>query len=230
MIGNRAMMHGLALSKAEPHLQRLENQGKTAMLLAVGQEIVGVIGVADTLKEYSAAAVKELQGLGKKVILITGDNERTAKAIAQQVGITDIVAQVLPDEKVGKIKELQKQGRVGMVGDGINDAPALTQADVGIAIGSGTDVAIESADVVLIKEDLRDVVAAMKISAYTLRKIKQNLFWSFIYNAIGIPVAAGVLYPWTGWLLNPIIAGAAMALSSVSVITNSLLMRKTKTI
>jgi len=230
MLGNRAMMKGISVSKAEPHLQRLENQGKTAMLLAVSEEIVCVIGVADTLKEYSKDAVKELQDLGKKVILLTGDNERTAKAIAQQVGITDIVAEVLPDQKVEKIKELQKQGKVGMVGDGINDAPALTQADVGIAIGSGTDVAIESADVVLIKEDLRDVVAAMRISAYTLRKIKQNLFWSFIYNAIGIPIAAGVLYPWTGWLLNPVIAGAAMALSSVSVVANSLLMRKTKTI
>ncbi len=225
-LGNRAMMEGLELGNASPHLQRLELQGKTAMLLAVGKEIVGVIAVADTLKDYSAAAVKELQALGKKVILLTGDNERTAQAIAQQVGITEVIAGVLPDEKVEKIKELQKQGKVGMVGDGINDAPALTQADVGIAIGSGTDVAIESGDVVLIKEDLRDVVTAMQISAYTMRKIKQNLFWAFVYNIIGIPVAAGVLYPFTGWLLNPIIAGAAMAFSSVSVVTNSLLMRR----
>jgi len=224
-LGNRAMMHGIALGKAEPHLQRLEGQGKTAMLLAVGKEIVGVIGVADTLKEYSKDAVAELQKIGKKVILLTGDNERTAQAIARQVGITEVIAQVLPDEKVAQIKKLQLQGKVGMVGDGINDAPALTQADVGIAIGSGTDVAIESADVVLIREDLRDVVMAMRISAYTLRKIKQNLFWAFIYNAVGIPVAAGVLYPFTGWLLNPIIAGAAMALSSVSVVSNALLMR-----
>jgi Cu+-exporting ATPase len=225
-LGNRAMVHGLDAKKAEPHLQRLEHQGKTAMLLAVGENVAGVIGVADTLKEYSKAAVQELQALDKKVILLTGDNERTAKAIAQQVGITEIIAGVLPAQKVAKIKELQKQGKVGMVGDGINDAPALTQADVGIAIGSGTDVAIESGDVVLIKEDLRDVVTAMRISSFTIRKIKQNLFWAFIYNIIGIPVAAGVLYPWTGWLLNPVIAGAAMAFSSVSVVTNSLMMRK----
>ncbi len=229
-LGNRAMMHDLDAKAAEAQLRKLEEQGKTAMLLAVGKEVMGVIGVADTLKDYSKAAVQELQALDKKVVLLTGDNERTANAIATQVGITNVIAGVLPNEKVAKIKDLQKQGTVGMVGDGINDAPALTQADVGIAIGSGTDVAIESADVVLVKEDLRDVVAAMRISTYTMRKIKQNLFWAFIYNMIGIPIAAGVLYPWTGWLLNPIIAGAAMAASSVSVVTNSLLMRKTKTI
>jgi Cu+-exporting ATPase len=236
LLGNRAMMHGLDAKKAEAQLRRLEEQGKTAMLLAVGKELAGVVGVADTLKDYSKDAVAELQKIGKKVILLTGDNERTAQAIARQVGITEVIAQVLPDEKVAQIKKLQLQGKVCMVGDGINDAPALTQADVGIAIGSGTDVAIESADVVLIREDLRDVVMAMRISAYTMRKIKQNLFWAFIYNAVGIPVAAGALYPFTGWLLNPIIAGAAMALSSVSVVSNALLMRvfapggKTKTI
>jgi Cu+-exporting ATPase len=225
-LGNRAMMHGIDAKKAEAQLRRLEDQGKTAMLVAVGKDIVGVLGVADTLKDYSKAAVEELQSLGKKVVLLTGDNQRTASAIAKHVGITDVVAQVLPDEKVDKIKELQRAGKVAMVGDGINDAPALTQADVGIAIGSGTDVAIESADVVLIKEDLRDVVIAMNISKHTIRKIKQNLFWAFIYNAVGIPIAAGVLYPWTGWLLNPIIAGAAMAASSISVVSNSLLMKR----
>lgn len=225
-LGNRTMMHGIDAKNAEAQLRRLEDQGKTAMLLAVGKEVVGVLGVADTLKEHSKTAVEQLQNLGKKVVLLTGDNQRTASAIAKRVGITDVVAQVLPDEKVDKIKELQRTGKVAMVGDGINDAPALTQADVGIAIGSGTDVAIESADVVLIKEDLRDVVTAMNISRYTMRKIKQNLFWAFIYNAIGIPVAAGVLYPWTGWLLNPVIAGAAMAASSISVVSNSLLMKR----
>ncbi len=228
LFGNRALMQGIDCDAAEPVLQKLEGQGKTAMLLAVDRRLAGIIAAADTLKEHSAAAVRELQNLGKSVILLTGDNARTAAGIAKQVGITEVIAEVLPDQKVAKIKELQNQGlKVGMVGDGINDAPALTQADVGIAIGSGTDVAIESADVILVKEDLRDVVAAMRISAYTLRKIKQNLFWAFIYNAIGIPIAAGVLYPWTGWLLNPIIAGAAMALSSVSVVTNSLLMKGT---
>jgi Cu+-exporting ATPase len=225
-LGNRAMMQGIDAKRAEAQLRKLEDQGKTAMLVAVGKEVVGVLGVADTLKEHSKAAVEELQRLGKTVVLLTGDNPRTGNAIARQVGITDVVAEVLPDEKVYKIKDLQRKGRVGMVGDGMNDAPALTQADVGIAIGSGTDVAIESADVVLVKEDLRDVVTAMRISKYTMRKIKQNLFWAFIYNAIGIPVAAGALYPFTGWLLNPIIAGAAMAASSISVVGNSLMMKR----
>jgi Cu+-exporting ATPase len=227
LLGNRALMGDIAFDKVEPVLQRLENEGKTAVFFAVGREIAGLIAVADTLKQSSKAAVRQLQGLGKRLVLLTGDNERVARAIAQQVGISEVIAGVLPRQKVEKIKELQEQGRtVGMVGDGINDAPALTQSDVGIAIGSGTDVAIESGDIVLIKEDLRDVAEAMRISAYTLRKIKQNLFWSFIYNAIGIPIAAGVLYPWTGWQLSPIIAGAAMAFSSVSVVVNSLLMRK----
>lgn len=225
-LGNRDMMKDLSLGRAEAHLQRLEQQGKTAMLVSVRDEIAGIIAVADTLKEYSKAAVKELQNLGRRIVLLTGDNARTAKVMAKKVGITEVIAEVLPDEKVAKIKELQKKGKVGMVGDGINDAPALTQADVGIAIGSGTDIAIEAGDVVLIKEDLRDVVSAMKISAYTLRKIKQNLFWAFIYNIFGVPIAAGVLYPVTGWLLNPVIAGIAMAASSVSVVTNSLLMKR----
>jgi Cu+-exporting ATPase len=231
LLGNRALMQGIDVSHAEQLLQKIESQGKTAMLLAVDKKLAGIIAVADTLKEHSSAAVKELQSLGKRVILLTGDNSRTAQGIASQVGISEVIAEVLPEQKVAKIKELQEQAKVGMVGDGINDAPALTQADVGIAIGSGTDVAIESADVILVREDLRDVVAAMRISAYTMRKIKQNLFWAFIYNIVGIPVAAGVLYPWTGWLLNPIIAGAAMAASSISVVSNSLMMKaKSKTI
>jgi Cu+-exporting ATPase len=159
-------------------------------------------------------------------MLITGDNERTASAIASQLGIDDFIANVLPGQKALKIKDLQSKGfKVAMVGDGINDAPALSQADVGIAIGSGTDVAIEAGSVVLVKNDLRDVVTAISLSRYTMYKIRQNLFWAFAYNIVLIPVAAGVLYPFTGWLLSPVIAGAAMALSSVSVVGNSLLMK-----
>jgi P-type E1-E2 ATPase len=167
--------------------------------------------------------------MGKKVIMITGDNARTAQAIGRQVGADKIISEVLPADKSARIKKLQDEGNiVAMVGDGINDAPALAQSDTGIAIGSGTDVAIESAEIVLIKDDLRDVVMAIDLSGYTMRKIKQGLFWAFVYNIIGIPVAAGLLYPFTGFLLNPIIAGTAMAFSSVSVVTNALLMRRYK--
>lgn len=230
LVGNRKLMQERKVKvdgKAESALRRLEEEGKTAMLLAVDGKLAGVLAVADTLKEHSKEAVGKLKALGLEVYMITGDNERTAKAIARQIGIGKVMANVLPEEKERNVKELQAQGKkVAMVGDGINDAPALAQADVGIAIGSGTDVALETGSIVLIKDDLRDVVTAIDLSRYTIRKIKENLFWAFFYNIIMIPVAAGALYPFTGFLLSPMIAGAAMAFSSVSVVGNSLLMRR----
>ncbi len=228
-LGNRGLIKekGIDYHKAINEIEKLEIEGKTVMLIGINKELAGIIAVADTLKEYSKQAIKELDKIQVESIMITGDNQRTAKAIAKQLGIKRVLAEVLPKEKVDKIKDLQKQGKkVAMVGDGINDAPALTQADIGIAIGSGTDVAIESGDIVLIKEDLRDVVKAMDLSRLTMRKIKQNLFWAFFYNGLGIPLAAGLLYPFTGFLLSPIIAGLAMAFSSVSVVSNTLLMKR----
>jgi len=229
LLGNKKLMKSKHIPLNNTFKQRLttyEEQGKTAMILALNDKPAGIIAVADTIKDHAKETVEQLQNLGINVIMITGDNERTAKAIAQQVSITTVLAEVLPEHKATAIKKLQQQGKtVAMVGDGINDAPALTQADIGIAIGSGTDIAIESGDIVLIKNDLRDVVMAIKLSTYAMKKIKQNLFWAFIYNALGIPIAAGALYPFTGFLLNPVIAGAAMAFSSVSVLTNSLLMK-----
>lgn len=227
LFGNRKLMsdNGFTLLN-EALISDLENNGKTVMILAVSKEIVGAIAVADTLKEHSKEAVLSFKKLGKEVIMITGDNERTAKAIAKSAGINRVMAGVLPENKANEIKELQEIGKkVIMVGDGINDAPALAQADIGIAIGSGTDVALETGNIVLMRNDLRDVSIAIKISEKTLKKIKQNLFWAFFYNTAGIPIAAGVLYPFTGFLLNPMIAAAAMAFSSVSVVSNSLLMK-----
>jgi Cu+-exporting ATPase len=228
LIGNRKLMEkrGVPYSEMEWDLARLENEGKTAMLVAIGNRLAGVIAVADTIKEHSREAIRMLRRQGVKVAMITGDNRRTAQAIAKQAGIDKVFAEVLPEEKEREVRNLQEDGlKVAFVGDGINDAPALAASDIGIAIGSGTDVAIESGDIVLVKDDLRDVVRALAISKYTMKKIKQNLFWAFIYNMIGLPVAMGVLYPFTGFLLNPAIAGAAMAFSSVSVVTNSLLMK-----
>ncbi len=207
----------------------LEKQGKTAIILAQDKAVIGIIAVADTLKDYSKEAVETLHKMGKKVAIITGDNERVGRAIARQVGIDRVLSDVLPQEKSAEIKKLQDEGNVvAMVGDGINDAPALAQADLGIALGSGADVAMEAGEIVLIKDDLRDVVMAIDLSEYVFNKIKQNLFWAFFYNIIGIPLAAGILYPFTGWLLNPVIASAAMAFSSVSVISNALLMKRHK--
>ncbi len=228
LLGNRKLMQDdkIKISGMENEIVKLENEGKTVMIIAQNKSLVGLIAVADTLKENSREAVTALQRMKKEVVIITGDNARTANAIAKQLGIKRVLAEVLPQDKANEIKKLQKEGnKVAMVGDGINDAPALAQSDLGIAIGSGTDIAIETGDIVLIKSDLRDVVAAIDLSRYTLRKIKQNLFWAFVYNAAGIPVAAGILYPFTGFLLNPIIAGIAMAFSSVSVVGNTLLMR-----
>ena len=231
LLGTRKLMINNRINPtvAEEKLITLENQGQTAMLLSFDGKIVGLIAVADTLKEYSKTAVEMLHQMGKKVAIITGDNQRVGQAIAKQVGIDRVLAEVLPQEKSAEIKKLQSEGNiVAMVGDGINDAPALAQADLGIALGSGTDVAMETGEIVLIKDDLRDVVIAIDLSKYTLKKIKQNLFWAFFYNIIGIPIAAGILYPFTGWLLNPAIAAAAMAFSSVSVVSNALLMKRYK--
>jgi len=228
--GNAKLMHkqSIKTDKIREQLHKLESEGKTAMILASKKEIMGIIAVADVIKETSASAVKNLEKLGIKVYMITGDNQRTAKAIAKQAGIKNVFAEVLPEDKANYVKKLQQDGKVAMVGDGINDSPALAQADIGIAMGSGTDVAMESGNIVLMKNDLQDVPKAIKLSKMTMAKIKQNLFWAFIYNVLGVPIAAGVLYPSTGLLLSPVIAGAAMAMSSVSVVTNSLLLKRKK--
>ena len=230
LLGNRTLMAsaGIPAHAAESVLESIEEQGKTAMILAVDGKVAGVIAVADTLKDHSGAAVRALKAMGIEVIMLTGDNRRTAEAIARQLGIDRVIAEVLPAQKVDVIKELQKRGQVvAMVGDGINDAPALAQSDVGIALGSGTDVAMEAGGIVLIKDDLRDVVASIQLSRRTVRKIRQNLFWAFFYNTALIPIAAGVLAG-IGIVLNPIIAGAAMGFSSVSVVMNSMTLRRFK--
>jgi Cu+-exporting ATPase len=223
-LGNRRLFarQGIATEAAEEHLIRLEADGKTAMLVGVDDRLVGVIAVADTIKPEAAEAVAALQASGIKVVLLSGDNHRTAEAVARQVGIERVIAEVLPDDKVAVIRQLQSEGQVvAMVGDGVNDAPALATADIGIAIGSGSDVAKETGGIILLKNDVRDVVNAIKLSRATMVKIKQNLFWAFIYNSIGIPIAAF-------GLLNPIIAAAAMALSSLSVIANSALLKRAR--
>jgi Cu+-exporting ATPase len=213
-------------TKVEDELQRLENEAKTAVLIAVDSKVNGVIAIADPIKESSRAAIDELHKMGKKVAMLTGDNRRTAETIAKSLDMDRVLAEVLPQDKAQEVKRLQDEGEiVAYIGDGINDAPALAQADVGIAIGSGTDVAIESGEIVLMRDDIRDVVAAMQLSSKTISKVKQNLFWALIYNSMLIPLAAGVLYPFTGIVFRPEWAAAAMAFSSVSVVTNSLLFK-----
>lgn len=225
LLGNRKLMddNDIELGELAGMSDRLASEGKTPMYIAIEDEIAGIIAVADTVKETSFKAIEKLHRMGIEVAMITGDNKRTAEAIAKQVGIDRVLSEVLPEDKANEVKKLQDEGKkVAMVGDGINDAPALAQADIGIAIGSGTDVAMESADIVLMRSDLMDVPTAVELSKATIRNIKQNLFWAFAYNILGIPIAMGVLYLFGGPLLNPMIAGAAMSFSSVSVLLNAL--------
>ena len=225
LIGNERLMKekNIDSSAFQEQLLELSQEGKTAMFVAIDGQLAGILAVADEMKSSSLKAVQELQSMGLEVIMLTGDREETAKAIAQKAGIPKVIAGVLPDGKATAIKDLQEADKkLAMVGDGINDAPALVQADVGIAIGSGADVAIESADVVLMHSDLQDVVKAIKLSQATIRNIKENLFWAFAYNTLGIPIAMGLLHLFGGPLLNPMLAGLAMSLSSVSVVVNAL--------
>jgi len=230
LIGNQKWMadNSIIFDQVE-RLEKYSDLGKTVLLAAIDGQLVALLAVADELKESTIEAIRILKKKRYHLIMITGDHIKTALAIAHQVGIDDVLADVLPQDKGFKIDELKQAGKtIAMVGDGINDAVALTKADIGIAIGSGTDVAIESADIVLMKSDLMDVLDALNISKATMRNIKQNLFWAFIYNIIGIPFAAGVFYAFGGPLLNPVFAGAAMAMSSVSVVTNALRLRNIK--
>lgn len=231
LLGNKKLMieNNINIESLHVESDRLATEGKTPMYIAINNKLSGIIAVADTVKENSKAAIEELKKMNVNVAMITGDNKKTAEAIAKSVGIDIVLAEVLPEDKANEVKKLQGQNRkVAMVGDGINDAPALVQADVGIAIGSGTDVAIESADIVLMKSDLKDVVTAIRLSKATIKNIKENLFWAFGYNVLGIPVAMGVLHIFGGPLLNPMIAAAAMSFSSVSVLLNALRLKKFK--
>ena len=231
LLGNKKLMieNNINIESLHVESDRLATEGKTPMYIAINNKLSGIIAVADTVKENSKAAIEELKKMNVNVAMITGDNKKTAEAIAKSVGIDIVLAEVLPEDKANEVKKLQGQNRkVAMVGDGINDAPALVQADVGIAIGSGTDVAIESADIVLMKSDLKDVVTAIRLSKATIKNIKENLFWAFGYNVLGIPVAMGVLHIFGGPLLNPMIAAAAMSFSSVSVLLNALRLKRFK--
>jgi Cu+-exporting ATPase len=229
LIGSRKLMasHSVDVMSVDPKVVDFEARGRTAVIVAYRGEAVGVIAIADVTKDSAREAIEALKEMNIEVFMITGDNIRTAKAIGEQLGITNILAEVLPEDKAKEVSKLQAEGKVVMmVGDGVNDAPALAQADIGVAIGSGTDVAMETGDVVLIRDDLKDVVATIQLSRQTMKKIRQNLFWAFGYNVAGIPIAAGVLFPFTGWLLSPIIAAGAMALSSVSVVSNAALLKR----
>nr|WP_307775880.1 heavy metal translocating P-type ATPase [uncultured Cetobacterium sp.] len=225
LVGNEKLMerYQIDISEYKKESEHLFEQGKTIVYVATKKGYLGLIAIADKLKENSKETIKELQNIGIEVIMLTGDNEKTAKAIAKEVGVDKVIAEVSPEGKYEEIIKLQNIGKkVAMVGDGINDSPALTQADIGIAVGSGTDIAMESSDIVLMSKDVKDVPKAIELSRATMKNIKQNLFWAFIYNGLGIPIAAGILYPITGHLLNPMIAGGAMAMSSVSVVSNAL--------
>ena len=231
LVGNRKLMeaNNLDITAFEVDMKGLEESGKTAMLVSVDGQVAGLIAVADTLKENSAEAIAKLKEMGLEVVMITGDNQLTARAISKQIGVSSVLAEVLPSEKAIEIKRLQSEGKVvAMVGDGINDAPALAQANIGIAVGSGTDIAMETGDIVLVKNDLRDVVVAIQLGRATMKKIRQNLFWAFFYNVALIPLAAGVFYPILGTLFNPIYAAAAMASSSVTVVSNATLLKRFK--
>jgi Cu2+-exporting ATPase/Cu+-exporting ATPase len=236
-VGVRATVDGVAVYIHKPDMsdakndaiQTLEEQGKTVVVIEIGEKKVGLIALSDTLKPEAKEAIAKLHKRGITVVMLTGDNRRAALYIAKQANIDTVIAEVMPAEKAGKIRELQAEGKnVAMVGDGINDAPALVEAQVGIAMATGTDIAIESAGVTLLHVDINKLVQAFELSRATMRTVKQNLFWAFIYNVIGIPIAAGLLYPLWGIVLNPIFAGLAMAGSSVSVVTNSLRLKAKK--
>jgi Cu+-exporting ATPase len=230
-LGNRALLTELGIDARElvERAETLRAEGQTVMFVVVDGKPAGLIGVADPVKETTPDAIRELRATGLRMVMLTGDSNTTAQAVAKRLGIDEVIAEVLPDQKAHAIKRLQQQGRVvAMAGDGINDAPALAQAEVGIAMGTGTDVAMESADVTLVKGDLRGIVRARRLSNATMRNIRQNLFFAFVYNALGVPIAAGVLYPFFGVLLSPMIAAAAMSFSSVSVIANALRLRRAR--
>ena len=229
VLGNRSILDNLGIDPGAlaERAEALRGEGQTVMFVVVNGEVAGLLGVADPIKQSTPEAIEQLHGDGIRIVMLTGDSRTTAEAVARRLGIDEVIAEVLPDKKADVVKRLQGEGRfVAMAGDGINDAPALAQAQVGIAMGTGTDVAMESADVTLVKGDLRGILRARMLSGATMRNIKQNLFWAFIYNAIGVPIAAGVLFPFFGLLLNPMIAAAAMSFSSVSVISNALRLRK----
>lgn len=229
MAGNAAFLkeNGIALTpEQEKAMEKLSGEGKTPLLFAAGKALSGIIAVADTVKDSSVTAIRELHDMNIQVVMLTGDNKRTAAAVQKKLGINRVAAEVLPKDKEKEIRRLQQEGRkVAMIGDGINDAPALAAADVGIAIGAGTDVAIDSADIILMKSRLTDAVTAIRLSRAVIRNIKENLFWAFFYNSIGIPLAAGVLYPAFGIRLNPMFGAAAMSLSSLFVVGNALRLR-----
>jgi len=230
VLGNRRMLDeaGIDPGPLAERAEGLRGEGKTAMFVAVDGRAAGLVAVADPVKETTPAAIRALHAEGIRIVMLTGDAKRTAEAVAKRLGLDEVIAEVQPDQKAEAIAKLQSEGRfVAMAGDGINDAPALARAQVGIAMGTGTDVAMESAGVTLVKGDLNGIARARKLSHATMTNIRQNLFWAFAYNAAGVPIAAGLLYPWTGWLLSPMIAAAAMSFSSVTVIGNALRLRKT---